>query len=139
MKDKFITFLKKAHAWEEFKKELYTQNKLGNVDNALFDVFEYVEEREISHMVLGNGSFFFWDKARGETDWESLSNEWSKLVTDIHAGETELPHNMKVHVKFIERRKNGNFLWSCNGVMLEGKNILEVQKKYLRSDDVEVY
>jgi len=141
MKDKFITFLKQHKAWAEFKKELYAQNKLGDIDNALFDVFEYVEERSISQYVLANGSFFFWDKARGETDWEALSNEWAELissdVTDTHIGDIvePVPHNMKVHVKFVERRRNGRFLWSCNGVMMEAKNILEAQTKYLRKEN----
>ena len=141
MKDKFINFLKKAHAWEEFKHELYAQNKLGDLNNALTDVFEYIEHRDITKEVLANGSFFFWNKSRCKTDWEALSSEWARYVSDMDVGNIvePVPHNMQVHVKFVERRRNGRFLWSCNGVMIEAKNILEAQTKYLRREDVEVY
>ena len=132
MKDKFIAFLRKNHAWAEFKKELYAQNKLGDIDNALFDVFEYVEERSISQYVLANGSFFFWDKARGETDWEALSNAWAELisedVTDTHVVETELPHNMMVNSRDLG---NGNY--EINGVRFKAKNHASAVNKYART------
>ena len=52
-----------------------------------------------------------------------------------YPGKEVLPSNMKIHVKFIERvkGKTDTYLWECNGVRLEGKNILEVQDKYART------
>ena len=43
-----------------------------------------------------------------------------------------LPHNMKVHTKFIDRLENGKFRFEVNGVVITALNIIEAQRKYLR-------
>ena len=43
-----------------------------------------------------------------------------------------LPHNMKVHTKFVERLGDGKFRFEVNGVVVTANNIIEAQRKYLR-------
>ena len=50
----------------------------------------------------------------------------------------ELPSNMKVHAKFIgmadtPKGSQTLFKWEVNGVMIEAYDILDAQRKYLRS------
>lgn len=44
----------------------------------------------------------------------------------------QVPDGMKIHTKYLGRRCNGNFAFEVNGVVMEGKDILDVQRKYLR-------
>ncbi len=45
----------------------------------------------------------------------------------------EVPSNMKIHVKFLGKgSKAGSFRFEVNGVVLEGADILSVQRKYIR-------
>jgi len=130
MKDKFISFLRKNRAWEEFKHELYAQNKLGDLNNALTDVFEYIEHRDITKDVLANGSFFFWNKSRCKTDWEALSSEWAKYVSNMDVDETELPHNMMVNSRDL-----GDGKYEVSGVIFYADSHACAIRKYRRSEN----
>lgn len=67
MKDKFIRFLKDAHAFDEYKKEIlpYDLNDL----RAQFDDGG-------AKFLLGDGCIFYWTLAKTDVDWEVLNDEW---------------------------------------------------------------
>ncbi len=45
----------------------------------------------------------------------------------------EVPNGVKIHAKFIGIQNNGQKVYKVNGVVFAGKDIIDVQRKYIRS------
>jgi len=69
MKEKFISFMKKHRAFDEFKMEIrpYT---MTDFNAQLLDGG--------AEFMLGDGNIFFWTSAKTDIDWEKLNRIWQK-------------------------------------------------------------
>ena len=67
MKDKFITFMKSHHAFDEFKIDIFPYT-MPDLDVQFKDGG--------AEFVLQDGAIFFWKDSKTGVDWEKLSKEW---------------------------------------------------------------
>ena len=72
MKEKFTKFMKKHHAWDEFKVEIrpYTISDL----TAQFE--------EAYEFLLCDGCIFFWRSAKTDIDWRVLNEKWEEHLKE---------------------------------------------------------
>ena len=73
MKQKFIKFMKKRHAFEEFRRELAAEGlTIDDLDLQFID--------EGSEFILNNGCIFFWKNAVTDVDWAELDRIWVEMM-----------------------------------------------------------
>ena len=73
MKQKFIRFLKKKHAFEEFKKEISPR---------VMDDLSVQFTDGGAEFVLCDGAIFFWNLADTGIDWKKLNEEWLEMMRE---------------------------------------------------------
>ena len=78
MEEPLIKFLKKHHAWDEFKEEIRTQNNLGDMNNIISQAVEYSNDESVGDVILEDSNFFFYSRAVTDIDWHILSEKWKK-------------------------------------------------------------
>ena len=76
MKYKFIRFLKKNHAFEEFKEEI-SPDTMDDLNVQFTDGG--------AEFVLCDGALFFWNLADTGIDWGKLNEEWLKVMREEEA------------------------------------------------------
>lgn len=73
MKDKFIKFMKKNHAFQEFLEEIHSDT-IDNLNTQFKDGG--------AEFVLCDGAIFFYKDAKTDIDWGRLNRKWVEMMKE---------------------------------------------------------
>lgn len=73
MKEKFIKFMKKNHAFQEFLEEI-RPDTIDNLNTQFKDGG--------AEFVLCDGAIFFYKDAKTDIDWDILNRKWVEMMKE---------------------------------------------------------